>query len=268
MTEQGSSLASPVGNAKGPALTWSERAGPNSGAIRNAAPLGCLNARYERMVDGVGASKARRFGLELQRDLDLLCFGHGVPLDRGSVAPGGTIRLPDRGSPPCRAAKGPPNAICAVALRRRGRGGNDRREFMRWPTRLRQFAPKACSKRAWGHRGSVAPGNNPLAGSWGRHLAAPQRARLMRFARLPLRRRGRGGNDGREFMRWPTRLRQFAPKACSKSSIVSALSGNVTSVMRAHVEDWPHTLARMRGMGDASLRVALGMGGHAEGCGR
>ena len=54
-------------NAKGPALTWSERAGPNSGAIRNAAPLGCLNARYERMVDGVGASKARRFGLELQR---------------------------------------------------------------------------------------------------------------------------------------------------------------------------------------------------------
>jgi len=35
-----------------------------------------------------------------------------------------------------------------------------------------------------------------------------------------------------------------------------------------HVEDWPHTLARMRGMGDASLRVALGMGSHAEGCGR
>ena len=51
MTEQGSSVASPVGNAKGPALTWSERAGPNSGAIRNAAPLGCLNARDERMVD-------------------------------------------------------------------------------------------------------------------------------------------------------------------------------------------------------------------------
>src|SRR5829696_7133930 len=53
MTEQGTSVASPVGNAKGPALTWSERAGPNSGAIRNAAPLGCLNARDERMVDAL-----------------------------------------------------------------------------------------------------------------------------------------------------------------------------------------------------------------------
>src|SRR5215218_4986964 len=40
-------------NAKGPALTWSERAGPNSGAIRNAAPLACLNARDERMVDAL-----------------------------------------------------------------------------------------------------------------------------------------------------------------------------------------------------------------------
>ena len=48
------------------------------------------------MVDGVGASKARRFGLELQRDLDLLCFGHGVPRIAGALLPG-TIRLPDRG---------------------------------------------------------------------------------------------------------------------------------------------------------------------------
>ena len=70
--------------------------GANSGAIRNAAPFRCLNARYERMVDGVGASKARRFGLELQRDLDLLCFGHGVPRIAGALLPG-TIRLPDRG---------------------------------------------------------------------------------------------------------------------------------------------------------------------------
>ena len=31
MTEQGSSVASPVGNAKGPALTWSERAGRIAG---------------------------------------------------------------------------------------------------------------------------------------------------------------------------------------------------------------------------------------------
>ena len=45
---------------QGPALTWSERAGPNSGAIRNAAPLGCLNARDERMVDGGGAAGSRR----------------------------------------------------------------------------------------------------------------------------------------------------------------------------------------------------------------
>jgi hypothetical protein len=45
----------PACNAKGPALTWSERAGPKSEAIRKAAPLGCLNARDERIVDSVGA---------------------------------------------------------------------------------------------------------------------------------------------------------------------------------------------------------------------
>ena len=56
----------PPATLKGPALTWSERAGPNSGAIRNAAPLGCLNARDERMVDGVGAAGSRRRLRELK----------------------------------------------------------------------------------------------------------------------------------------------------------------------------------------------------------
>src|SRR5829696_5391620 len=108
-------------NAKGPALTCSERAGPNR-AIRNAASLGCLNARDEGMVDAAtsqpgpqrdpedwrGGASGRRItsGLALSSQ-PLTCAGSEIatnPGDQGSAAQCGQGQVrPDiegHGAPP------------------------------------------------------------------------------------------------------------------------------------------------------------------------
>src|SRR5215217_3335607 len=117
-----SSCAASTGcNAKGPALTCSEKAGPNR-AIRNAAPLGCLNARDEGMVDAAtsqpgpqrdpedwrGGASGRRItsGLALSSQ-PLTCAGSEIatnPGDQGSAAQCGQGQVrPDiegHGAPP------------------------------------------------------------------------------------------------------------------------------------------------------------------------